>query len=95
MNKKTPLIEMYTAAYCGFCLRAKALFKSKSASWNEIHVDHDAERRLEMVERSGRRTVPQIFIDGRHIGGYDDLYALERKSELDALLVGDDASSAA
>lgn len=86
---------MYTAEYCGFCLRARALLKAKDVRWHEIHVDHDAALRLTMVQRSGRRTVPQIFIADRHIGGYDDLYALDRAGELDALLGKNDASSAA
>ena len=86
---------MYTADYCGFCIRARALLERKGAKWHEIHVDHSGEKRLEMVERTGRRTVPQIFIQGKHIGGFDDLYALDRDGKLDALLAGDDESSAA
>lgn len=95
MDENSPQIEMYTAEYCGFCLRARALLRNKGANWQEIHVDHDAALRMAMVERSGRRTVPQIFIDGRHIGGYDELFALERSGELDKLLDKGDASSAA
>lgn len=95
MNDNSPHIEMYSADYCGFCLRARALLKDKGARWHEIHVDHDAALRLAMVERSGRRTVPQIFIDGRHIGGYDELFALERSGQLDGLLGKGGASSAA
>jgi len=91
----SPKIEMYTAGYCGFCERAKALLKSMGAAWHEIHVDHDPEKRMEMVERSGRRTVPQIWIGDRHIGGFDDLYALKRSGELDGLLNAGDASTAA
>lgn len=86
---------MYTAEYCGFCRRAKALLESKGVGWHEIHVDHDAAKRLEMVERTGRRTVPQIYINNAHVGGYDDIYALERQGELDSLLQTDGKSSAA
>jgi len=95
LQKNAHKIEMYTAQYCGFCLRARALLKNKGVDWHEIHVDHDADLRMAMAKRSGRRTVPQIFIDGRHIGGFDDLYALERRGELDALLQQGDTSSAA
>ncbi|NNF51478.1 MAG: glutaredoxin 3 [Gammaproteobacteria bacterium] len=90
-----PKIEMYTAGYCGFCQRAKTLLQSKGASWNEIHVDHDPEKRMEMVERSGRLTVPQIWVGERHVGGFDDLYALHRSGELDDLLESGDESTAA
>lgn len=90
-----PKIEMYTAEYCGFCKRAKALLQRKDAVWQEIHVDHDPEKRMEMVERSGRRTVPQIWIGEQHVGGFDDLYALDRAGELDALLNSGDESTAA
>lgn len=86
---------MYSAGYCGFCRRAKALLEQKGVTWNEIEVDHDPALRLEMAERSGRRTVPQIWIGEQHIGGFDDLYALERAGKLDELLASPDASSAA
>ncbi|MCX7897352.1 MAG: glutaredoxin 3 [Rhodocyclaceae bacterium] len=83
-----PKIEMYTTAVCPYCMRAKELFKRKGfAEIEEIRVDLDAAKRQEMEARApGARTVPQIFIDGRHIGGCDDLYALEREGKLDALL---------
>lgn len=90
-----PEITMYSAGYCGFCQRAKYLLEGKGVSWREIEVDHDRALRLEMVERSGRRTVPQIWIGEQHIGGFDDLYALERSGQLDELLAPPDASSAA
>lgn len=95
MRMTAPRIEMYTAGYCGFCERARSLLKRKGAVWQEIHVDHDPDKRMEMVERSGRRTVPQIWIDDLHVGGFDDLYALDRAGELDALLDTGDASTAA
>ena len=80
-------IEIYTSPYCGYCYRAKGLLDKKGAAFTEIDVMADGARRAEMLERSnGRRTVPQIFIDGRHIGGCDDLYALDAAGELDPLL---------
>ena len=79
-------IEVYTKDYCGYCARAKALLTAKGASFTEIDVTRDAERQAEMVERSGRRTVPQIFIGERHVGGFDDLAVLAAAGELDPLL---------
>jgi glutaredoxin 3 len=80
-------IEVYTTPYCPFCVRAKALLNSKRAAFEEIDVSDDPELREKMVERTGgRRTVPEVFINGRIIGGYDELCALELKGELDALL---------
>lgn len=80
-------VEMYSTMWCGFCARAKALLKSKGVSFTEIDVDTTAGARDEMLTRSGgRRTVPQIFIDGQHVGGSDDLIALERAGKLDTML---------
>jgi len=80
-------IEIYTKAFCGFCSRAKALLDRKGATFQEIDVTMDRAGFEAMVERAnGGRTVPQIFIDGKHVGGSDDLAALEAKGELDALL---------
>lgn len=79
-------IEIYTKATCPFCHRAKALLQSKGATFQELPIDGDAAKREEMISRSGRTTVPQIFIDGQHIGGCDDLYALDAQSGLDPLL---------
>ncbi len=70
-------ILIYTKDYCGFCAQAKALLNAKGAAFTEIDVTHEADLQAAMIERSGRRTVPQIFIDGRHIGGFDDLVALD------------------
>ncbi|GAA0491203.1 MULTISPECIES: glutaredoxin 3 [Tatumella] len=81
-----PVIDIYTKQTCPFCHRAKALLEKKGAAFNEIAIDGDAEKRAGMIERSGRSTVPQIFIDGKHIGGCDDLYALEAEHGLDPLL---------
>jgi glutaredoxin 3 len=80
------MITIYTGALCGYCAMAKRLLQDKGASFTEIPVDMDPARRAEMEQRSGRRTVPQIFIGERHVGGYDDLAALERAGKLDALL---------
>lgn len=83
-------IEIYTSPFCGYCVRAKALLQSKGVAFEEIDVATDGARRVAMTERAGgRQTVPQIFIDGRHVGGCDDLYALERLGQLDPLLTGD------
>jgi glutaredoxin 3 len=80
-------IEIYTSPYCGYCYRAKALLNEKGAAFTEIDVMADGARRAEMLARAnGQRTVPQIFIDGRHIGGCDDLYALDSADKLDPLL---------
>lgn len=79
-------IEMYTTSWCPYCVRAKALLERKGASVQEINIEEVDGARDLMVERSGRMTVPQIFIDGKHIGGCDDLYALEQGGGLDSLL---------
>jgi glutaredoxin 3 len=79
-------IEIYTKMFCPFCSRAKALLKSKGASFEDIPAFMDASKRTEMRERShGANTFPQIFIDGRHIGGCDEIYALDAKGGLDPL----------
>jgi glutaredoxin 3 len=79
-------IDLYSSRWCGFCMRAKMLLDSKGFEYNEIDVDQDSALRAQMMQRSGRRTVPQIFIDEVHVGGCDDLYALERSGQLDELL---------
>jgi glutaredoxin 3 len=80
-------VILYSQPFCGYCSAAKRLLTEKGAAYTEIDVMFDPARRGEMLERSGgRRTVPQIFIDGRHIGGYDDLSALDKAGELDRLL---------
>ncbi len=84
-----PRIEIYTQFLCPYCARAEAVFNRKGAAFEEIDVTMNAARRAEMVARSnGGTTVPQIFIDGRHIGGSDDLAVLDRSGALDALLGG-------
>jgi glutaredoxin 3 len=80
-------IEIYTSAFCGYCARAKRLLADKGVAFEEIDVTMDARRRAEMVERAGgKRTVPQIFIDGGHVGGSDDLHALDASGKLDPML---------
>ncbi len=81
------LVEIYSTMFCPFCWRAKKLLKKRGVDYAEIDVMADSARRSEMVARAnGRDTVPQIFIDGRHIGGSEELAALERNGELEALL---------
>ncbi len=80
-------VEIYTKAFCGYCARAKALLESKGVAFEEYDITMGGPKRAEMMERSnGGLTVPQIFIDGLHIGGSDDLATLERAGKLDALL---------
>ncbi|HTE35451.1 MAG TPA: glutaredoxin 3 [Reyranella sp.] len=79
-------IEIYTTMWCGYCARAKSLLEKKGAAYKENDVMEDAAKRAEMRERSRRTTVPQIFINGQHIGGSDELAALEQAGKLDALL---------
>jgi glutaredoxin 3 len=82
-------VTVYTTAFCGYCHSAKRLLAQKGVEFAEIDVSYDAALRREMTQRAGgRRTVPQIFIGDRHVGGCDDLYRLEAKGELDRLLAG-------
>lgn len=78
----TPPILIYSTSYCPYCVRAKDLLTRKGLSFTEILVDNDEQKREEMVARSNRMTVPQIFIGEQHIGGYDDLYALDKAGKL-------------
>ena len=78
-------ITVYSSDFCPYCRRAKALLESKGVAFDEICVDGRSDVRAEMAARAGRNTVPQIWIGERHIGGCDDLYALERNGELDGL----------
>jgi glutaredoxin 3 len=88
-------IILYTTPYCGFCHAAKRLLAGKGQSFLEIDVSGDPEKRTEMISLAfGRRTVPQIFIDGRHIGGYQELAELDRAGKLDPLLAAGAASGA-
>lgn len=82
-----PPITIYTKSWCGYCTRAKALLARKGAEFREVEISDDPTLRDEMIARAGgRRTVPQIFIGETHVGGCDDLYALESEGRLDALL---------
>jgi len=82
-----PTIEIYTKAFCPYCSRAKALLEAKGVQYREISVDFGGELREQMIQRaSGRTTVPQIFIREHHVGGCDDLFALDRAGRLDDLI---------
>ena len=82
-----PLVEIYSKTFCSYCWQAKRLLDSKGVEYKEIGIDMGGPDREMMIQRAnGRTTVPQIFIDGRHIGGCDDLYALERAGQLDPLI---------
>jgi glutaredoxin 3 len=108
MNESTPMpaatndasrakarVTMYTAAYCGYCRRAERLLEAKGVDdIDRIKVDERPDARATMIERTGRRTVPQIYIGDFHVGGYDELAALDRAGRLDALLA-DEADEAA
>lgn len=83
----SPEIVLYSTGWCGYCERARALLERKGVDFREIKVDEDMAERQAMLARSGgRRTVPQIFIGDRHVGGFDELYSLEKAGELDKLL---------
>ncbi|MBL0231456.1 MAG: glutaredoxin 3 [Moraxellaceae bacterium] len=79
-------VVIYTTRICPYCVRAKQLFQRKGINYEEIDVSLDNDLRIKLVERTKQRTVPQIFINDQHIGGCDDLYALERQGALDPLL---------
>jgi glutaredoxin 3 len=88
-----PAVEIYTTRYCPFCNAAKALLKRKGVEYSEIDVGRDRERREEMIQRAnGSMTVPQIFIGTVHVGGSNELHALERTGKLDPLLASGRAS---
>ncbi len=91
-----PNIEIYFKSWCSYSQRALALLQRKGVDYNAIDLTHDAhELEQEMRDRAGRTSVPQIFIDGQHIGGYDDIAALDSVGELDPLLFGEDVPYAA
>lgn len=82
-------VEVYTADYCPYCTKAKALLEMKGIEFEEIDLSGDDAGRAALIEKAdGRKTIPQIFIDGKHIGGFDDLNALNQSGELDTLLAG-------
>lgn len=80
-------VIIYSSAHCPYCVMAKQLLERKGVSYQEIRVDLDPEKREEMMQKSRQRTVPQIFINGKSIGGYSDLAQLQRSNQLDELLV--------
>lgn len=81
-----PAITIYTTNYCPYCVRAKDLLKRKGAAYTEINAEDDAVRDAMIAKAGGRRTVPQIFIGDTHVGGCDDLYALDKAGKLDAMI---------
>ena len=89
-----PAVEIYTTLFCPYCSMAKALLRRKEVAYTEINVSGDRERRNEMIQRAnGSMTVPQIFIGALHVGGSDELHALERAGKLDTLLAGQGLSA--
>jgi glutaredoxin 3 len=92
MNPRAPKVTIYTRKFCGYCSAAKSLLAEKGIAFDEIDATGAPERRQEMIERSGRFTFPQIFIGSRHVGGCDELYALQAQGELDRLLAAEAAA---
>lgn len=91
----SPRVTMYTTAYCGYCVRAERLLETRGITDIEkIRVDEEPQQRIAMMKRTGRRTVPQIYIGDHHVGGYDELAALDRTGALNALLAGHTARGA-
>lgn len=81
-----PDVLLYTTSWCPFCHRAKSLLREKQVQWNELDIEADPVHRRAMMQTSGRNTVPQIFINGMHVGGSDELFELDATGELDKLL---------
>ncbi|MDI9819127.1 MULTISPECIES: glutaredoxin 3 [unclassified Legionella] len=81
-------VIIYSTAYCPYCMRARDLLDKKGVTYTDIRIDAQPDKRDEMISKSGRHTVPQIFINGQHIGGCDDMYALDKQGHLDKLLRG-------
>lgn len=81
-----PDVTMYSTRFCPYCMRARALLNRKGVTYEDIDVDKDAKARMEVRERTGRTSVPQIFIDDTHVGGCDELHALEREGKLNDML---------
>ncbi len=86
MSTAAPAVVMYSTAWCGYCSRARQLLTAKGKAFTEIDVEEVEGAREQMRQRSGRSSVPQIFIGDRHVGGFDDMHALDKKGELDPLL---------
>ena len=83
-----PAVTVYVSDWCPYCQRAKGLLAQKNVEFSEINIEDDAKLREEMIARSNRSTVPQIFIGDKHVGGCDDLFELDRSGELDRLIQG-------
>lgn len=81
-------VIVYSTAVCPYCVRAERLLEAKGVTVQKIRVDLDPKERIKMMERTGRRTVPQIYVGETHVGGFDDLYALDQAGKLDPLLNG-------
>ncbi len=90
MSDTRPRVVMYTTAWCPYCIRARHLLKHKGVEFEDLRIEGRMDLRAEMEARSGRTSVPQIFIGDVHVGGYDDMAALEHAGELDALLAGEE-----
>jgi glutaredoxin 3 len=86
---RSQLIVMYTTKFCPYCIRARGLLESKGWDYQDISVDADQGLRLEMIEKSGQHTVPQIWIGGQHVGGCDELFRLEFGNQLEAMVMGE------
>ena len=82
-------VQIYTKRVCPYCTSAKVLLKKKGVAYEEIDVENDEEKRAWLVETTGQRTVPQIFVDGRPLGGFSDVDALDKQGKLDAILRGE------
>lgn len=94
-RRGTPDVVLYGTRFCAYCVRARRLLEAKGVDYRDVPVDADAEARREMERRSGSRTVPQVFIGDRHVGGFDALWALETTGELDRLLSGESVTDLA
>ena len=81
-----PEVLVYTKPFCAYCMAAKSLLRDKGVSFREIDISRDDAERNDLVQRTGQRTVPQIFVGTKHVGGFDDLSALDQQGQLDALL---------
>lgn len=89
LHDMTPRVTMYATGWCPYCRMAERLLQSKGVGFDRIDLDREPHRRAEMMERTGRHTVPQIYVGDYHVGGYDDLSALDRAGKLDPLLAGE------
>ncbi len=84
-----PKVQIYTTRRCPYCMRAKALFQKKGVSYEEMDVENDDDKRAWLVEATGQKTVPQVFVDDRSLGGFSDIDALDKEGKLDPILRGE------